>query len=605
MGILGLFLIGVLLGPTLFVFADRTDSWTEILAVMVTAGLTDPWVWCSLRVGGGLLAIGWLWLATTSFGQLAAWSPSWGAPSLFAALVILGPGLGVFFQWCVWSFSDPDAMKYRRPTSMCAVFGGVGLAVAVSCGILAVDFAADGRSAVDSGGGSSETAPAFPEDGTAETTPPVRPGTTSRPATTEFGAVDAALGLSRAERRRIQEGLTAAGFDPGAPDGLFGAGTRTAIREWQAARGASTTGYLNEADAQWLFAAARRGEEPVDEDGPGAPRVTVSTEPASRIELDGRDAGVTGGTGLLVINEVPPGRHLITASKDGYADTTEIVEVLRDRSEVVELSLTALPGRLTVTANVAGARLSIEDVGDHPLPVTGLEVPGGLHRVKVTRAGFEPFARDVEVRAGEVTSLEAKLEPVSSEELVLPLRRLFDAGHYQRAADGARAVLSARPDVGAAHLLLGLSLYELGQFDESVDPLYRAIRRGQQVVLDANHRHGGAGFRPGFCPGSIALSASQITFRSEDEPDHGFTVSPEGVTNVEISEMAGRYAFRVNTRVQDQGTDRRNFDFVHRGTSRQREKPDSPLIVVLACADCDASLRVQAILMDRVARAAR
>ena len=65
-------------------------------------------------------------------------------------------------------------------------------------------------------------------------------------------AVEASLGFDRPTRRLIQQGLRNEGFDPGAPDGLFGPRTRAAIRRWQAARGESPTGYLNGAEAELL-----------------------------------------------------------------------------------------------------------------------------------------------------------------------------------------------------------------------------------------------------------------------------------------------------------------------------------------------------------------
>ena len=57
------------------------------------------------------------------------------------------------------------------------------------------------------------------------------------------------LGLDRAARREVQEGLRAAGFDPGGADGMFGPRTRAAIRSWQTSRGARATGYLDGAAA--------------------------------------------------------------------------------------------------------------------------------------------------------------------------------------------------------------------------------------------------------------------------------------------------------------------------------------------------------------------
>ncbi len=69
-------------------------------------------------------------------------------------------------------------------------------------------------------------------------------------------AVEASLGLDRSARRLIQHGLRNEGFDPGTPDGLFGPRTRAAIRRWQDARGTPSTGYLDDATARLLRAAA-------------------------------------------------------------------------------------------------------------------------------------------------------------------------------------------------------------------------------------------------------------------------------------------------------------------------------------------------------------
>ena len=62
------------------------------------------------------------------------------------------------------------------------------------------------------------------------------------PSAGATSASEASLGLDRSARRRIQRGLAEAGFDPGPADGVFGPGTRTAIRRWQASRGAPSTG---------------------------------------------------------------------------------------------------------------------------------------------------------------------------------------------------------------------------------------------------------------------------------------------------------------------------------------------------------------------------
>ena len=69
-------------------------------------------------------------------------------------------------------------------------------------------------------------------------------------------ASEAALGLDRASRRALQRRLAAAGFAPGAPDGMFGPATRASIRSWQASYGLSATGYLDAAQAEALRSGA-------------------------------------------------------------------------------------------------------------------------------------------------------------------------------------------------------------------------------------------------------------------------------------------------------------------------------------------------------------
>ena len=74
-------------------------------------------------------------------------------------------------------------------------------------------------------------------------------------------AVQTALELTRTDRRLIQSSLAAQGFDPGPADGVFGRRTRSAIGQWQAARGKEPTGYLNAEAAELLLARGRGAQE--------------------------------------------------------------------------------------------------------------------------------------------------------------------------------------------------------------------------------------------------------------------------------------------------------------------------------------------------------
>ena len=92
--------------------------------------------------------------------------------------------------------------------------------------------------------------------------------------------IEAALGLDREARRRVQQGLAAAGFSPGPADGVFGPGTRAAIRRWQTSRGASGTAYLDAAAAQALGApvASTAAAEAVTVAGGGPAAVALAEQ---------------------------------------------------------------------------------------------------------------------------------------------------------------------------------------------------------------------------------------------------------------------------------------------------------------------------------------
>jgi lytic murein transglycosylase len=79
--------------------------------------------------------------------------------------------------------------------------------------------------------------------------------------------------LSLADRMTAQRALAALGFNAGTPDGIVGAGTRTALRTWQKARGLTADGYLSPAMVEKLKAEAGAA------DAPAAPAQTAQAPP--------------------------------------------------------------------------------------------------------------------------------------------------------------------------------------------------------------------------------------------------------------------------------------------------------------------------------------
>lgn len=70
--------------------------------------------------------------------------------------------------------------------------------------------------------------------------------------------IETALNLSRAERRQIQEQLTLLGHNTRGIDGIWGNGTRRAIRAWQGAHGFEVTGFV---DGRQVRVLARQAQD--------------------------------------------------------------------------------------------------------------------------------------------------------------------------------------------------------------------------------------------------------------------------------------------------------------------------------------------------------
>ena len=67
------------------------------------------------------------------------------------------------------------------------------------------------------------------------------------------GASAAAPGSTRDDRRALQTALKTEGFNPGPADGIFGSGTRAAIKAWQQSIGQAATGQLTEVQIRLLL----------------------------------------------------------------------------------------------------------------------------------------------------------------------------------------------------------------------------------------------------------------------------------------------------------------------------------------------------------------
>lgn len=158
---------------------------------------------------------------------------------------------------------------------------------------------------------------------------------------TSAAQAELSLGLTRTQRVQIQRDLIALGYDPKGADGLFGAGTREAIRAWQRNTGQRATGYVTaaqitslrgDADARGSEASGSRAAA-IDEDLLGLTReerVLIQQRLISLDYLTGRADGVFGSATRRAIGRWQGDNGL---SESGYL-TAEQVRTLQQQARL-------------------------------------------------------------------------------------------------------------------------------------------------------------------------------------------------------------------------------------------------------------------------------
>lgn len=137
---------------------------------------------------------------------------------------------------------------------------------------------------------------------------------------------DRALNLSRIRKRKIQEYLMAMGYDPRGIDGLFGRGSRAAIKRWQIKNGITDRdGWLTEDQVALL---TRQGEAALEEQ-----RLRAEQERRIREAEDNAYWSATGANGTprgyrTYLQKYPEGLH----AKVARAALAKIAEAKKDEA---------------------------------------------------------------------------------------------------------------------------------------------------------------------------------------------------------------------------------------------------------------------------------
>lgn len=92
---------------------------------------------------------------------------------------------------------------------------------------------------------------------------------------------------TRDDRRALQTALKTEGFNPGPADGIFGSGTRAAVKEWQESIGQAATGELTDEQVRLLLPRRQLAQAAVVEPAAGGVWASNATAPSASEDLWG------------------------------------------------------------------------------------------------------------------------------------------------------------------------------------------------------------------------------------------------------------------------------------------------------------------------------
>jgi hypothetical protein len=140
--------------------------------------------------------------------------------------------------------------------------------------------------------------------------------------------------------------------------------------------------------------------------------VSFESEPrGAEVYVDGRFLGTTP-TGSITLDS---GSYEARFTRPGYQDAFARFEVRSGSSQTVSTRLMGMNGRLSVQANVGGARVYLDGSNAGTIPNgTGMltidELQAGTYELVVVAPGFRTYVTEVQVRGGETTDVRVRQE---------------------------------------------------------------------------------------------------------------------------------------------------------------------------------------------------
>lgn len=261
--------------------------------------------------------------------------------------------------------------------------------------------------------------------------------------------------------------------------------------------------------------------------------------------------------------QVIPSPLLVQAKKKGYLSEMQRLTVSAGEAvrEVV-IVLEPIKATLSISANVEGARVSVDGGAESKQARERLLLTPGKHQITVDALGYAPVTFEVNPAPDEKIAKPLTLERLPVAELVSQAERLYALRAYRDVLTLSEYALASDAANGPAHRLAGLTYLIQQDYARAGAHLAKALSANETIRLQVR-RHPGENFDPNKghndCVVALILSKSEVELQGRDAAEN-FRV---GYGQIELAEiqLKKNVALYLGTKVTAARGRRKEYNF--------------------------------------------
>lgn len=141
---------------------------------------------------------------------------------------------------------------------------------------------------------------------------------------------------------------------------------------------------------------------------PESGSIYISSSPSgATIYLD----GIYKSTTTKTIDNIPSGSHTIKITKTGYEDVTRDIKVIAGKTTTLSVDLERILATIEVFSTPSGAKIYLDNIYKGTTPLTLDKLGFGSNHLKLTKAGYQDWTKDIVVSSAKTIEVHAELKP--------------------------------------------------------------------------------------------------------------------------------------------------------------------------------------------------